>query len=519
MRGISRASASYRHWIAVSVLGVLIVLATISLAAAQEGEGYWYIVRAGDSWASIAARTGVSVAELQRANPHAIHPRLWLYRGERLWIPLSRAEGYWYTVQRGDSWTSIARRTGISVRRLQQANPQAVRRSGWLYRGERIWIPAPAATPAAEVKPVILVTPTPIAPCPEQADSYLSGLARMWTQEDIAIEAVRSWAAGCGLVDDPERQVMISDLTADGKADLIAAVVAPGSASDLPASDVVVLSGEDATPVLQTRVAGKVSFLAARDINEDSQPDLVWLETACGVHTCFGTVSVASWTGSAFESWIEGKLTMAAPEVRIDDVSPGQGDEIIVHGGVIGSIGAGPQRAWTEIWASIDGGPYAFQSRSFDPSPCLYHAVLDGNYALLRGSPDDLAEAVEHYRRALEDDSLTACWVRPNEVAELRSFAAFRLAMAYAYLGDTAQAQAAIERLQTDYPDSVYAQIGDIWWTAYEPTGDMAAACAAVDAFVAEPDPHPEAYEILSDYGYANPSFAAGDVCPVLPQP
>ena len=55
------------------------------------------------------------------------------------------SEGYSYVVESGDSWGLVSQRTGVSVADLQAANPQAVRPSGWLVVGEEIYIPAPEA--------------------------------------------------------------------------------------------------------------------------------------------------------------------------------------------------------------------------------------------------------------------------------------------------------------------------------------------------------------------------------------
>jgi len=500
------------HWHRIGVLAFLLVLVLTSTAAAQEGNGYWYTVRRGDSWSSIAARTGVSIAELQRANPHAIHRFGWLYVGERIWIPRpGEPSGYWYTVQRGDSWTSIALRTGLSVRQLMRANPQAIHRRYWLYRGERIWIPTGAPTPMPTP------TPTPISiACPSELTDYGTAVAAVLSDANGDTDILNSWLASCGAVTDDQSPVRKADLTGDGVDEVIVVLRAPESEMVAPPGDLLVLQSAGWDVAFQANAAGQVQILDIDDINEDGYMDIAWMETTCGAHTCFGTIYVTSWTDTGPQNWMDGTLTMAFPEVRLEDVMEGSGREIIVHGGVIGSVGAGPQRAWTEIWASINGAPYVLVEKIYDPSDCLYHTVLDANQAFLEGPGDDFAQAIALYRKALEDPTLIACWVRPNELEELRSFSAFRLAMAYAYRGDLESAEEAVRLLQEDYPDSVYAQIADIWWTAYQPTQDMEAACTAVNAFVTGSPPHPEAYEILADYGYANPTFTPMDVCPVL---
>lgn len=517
MRWIGRIGTSCHRWLWIGALALLLAWITASSASAQDSGGYWYLVRRGDSWSSIAARTGVSISELQRANPQAIRRNHWLYAGERLWIPIpGRASGYWYTVQWGDSWTSIARRTGVSIRRLLQANPQAVRRSLWLYRGERIWIPS--AQPSTTRPTPTSTTALPAMACPADLTGYGPAIMGILSETNGDTSALAGWLSQCGAITPDAGEIRTADFTGDGVNEIIVVLTTPQAEPPTPPGDLFVLrKAETWTIDFQAMAEGQVELLDVADVNQDGQTDLAWTDTICGAHTCFGTVHLMSWTGTSFQNWIDGTLSMAYPEVRLDDVTDGSGREIIVHGGVIGSVGAGPQRAWTEIWASSGGAPYTRVSQVYDPSNCLYHTVLDANTALLGGRSDHFAQAVTLYRKAVEDPTLVACWSRPNELEELRTFSAFRLAMAYAYQGDMASAEATVAELLSSHSGAIYAQIADIWWTAYQPTQDMTAACTAVNAFVAGPPPHPEAYEMLADYGYANPTFTAADVCPIVP--
>jgi hypothetical protein len=515
MRWITGVRISDYRWLWIGTLTLLFALIATSSAGAQKGSGYWYTVRHGDSWSSIAVKTGVSIAELQRANPQAIRRNRWLYAGERLWIPLpGQTSGYWYIVRWGDSWTSIARRTGISVRRLLQANPQAVHRSLWLYRGERIWIPS---APLPQLTPTPPTVPPSIA-CPTDLISYGSAIIEFLSETNGNVSALAGWLSQCGVVTPDTGEVRTADFTGDGGNEVVTALTSPQPELPAPSGALFVLRKAEVWTIdFQALTDGQVELLDAADVNQDGQMDLVWTETTCGAHTCFGTVHLISWTGTAFQNWIDGTLSMAYPEVRLEDTTDGSGQEIIVHGGVIGSVGAGPQRAWTEIWASPEGAPYTRVSQVYDPSNCLYHTVLDANTALLNGRSDQFAQAITLYRKAIEDPTLVACWSRPNELEELRTFSTFRLALAYAYQGDQANAEATVTELSNRYPGAIYTQIADIWWTAYRPTEDMRAACAAVNAFVAGPPSHPEAYEMLADYGYANPTFTAADICPIVP--
>jgi LysM repeat protein len=92
---------------------------------------YW-TVRPGDSFALIAARTGLSMEQLQAYNPN-VGP-LALTPGERLNLwqhppqpqkpgPKSPGPMFW-TVQPGQSFGSIAAATRISIVTLEQLNPK-----------------------------------------------------------------------------------------------------------------------------------------------------------------------------------------------------------------------------------------------------------------------------------------------------------------------------------------------------------------------------------------------------------
>jgi LysM repeat protein len=140
--------------------------------------GNYYIVQDGDTWANIAYRNGLPVNKLIAANPELRRPGWVLWPGDRMFIPIQgeaapaepaapapektrAAEGYWYTVQRGDTWQTVSRDTGVPVLELWHANPGLLYPNRWLYWGTRLWIPAPAAEqPAAPPE----ATATPEAP-------------------------------------------------------------------------------------------------------------------------------------------------------------------------------------------------------------------------------------------------------------------------------------------------------------------------------------------------------------------
>ena len=122
-------------------------------------------------------------------------------------------------------------------------------------------------------------------------------------------------------------------------------------------------------------------------------------------------------------------------------------------------------------------------------------------------------QAKEMYTEAVTSTSLAKCWEHDNELDELRSFSLFRLALISAYEGKSDEAAENVAQLQQGFPDSVFTQLGQAWLAAYQPSGDIAAACMAATQFATE---NPVSYESLSDYGYANPTFRPEELCPVL---
>lgn len=98
-------------------------------AAARAKLPVYWVVRRGDSFSTIAARTGLSVDELEAFNPEVAPESIVV--GQRLKLrlrvprppPKPKGPRFW-TVRSGQTLSAIAAKTGHSVIRLQELNPK-----------------------------------------------------------------------------------------------------------------------------------------------------------------------------------------------------------------------------------------------------------------------------------------------------------------------------------------------------------------------------------------------------------
>jgi penicillin-binding protein 1C len=106
----------------------------------------YYSVQRGDHWTMLARRFGLSVGELQAANAHLLRDDGVLRLNDRLWVPFGipiqiGGDGEYYEVRSGDTWTQIATEFGLPLRLLQTVNPEIVRPFFLLRPGDEVFIP------------------------------------------------------------------------------------------------------------------------------------------------------------------------------------------------------------------------------------------------------------------------------------------------------------------------------------------------------------------------------------------
>lgn len=117
-----------------------------------------YYIQQNDTLRQIAARCGLSLETLLAANPQIYNPEF-IEEGQVILIPTSMSssgaptasavpptgiiqntgQGF-YTVQEGDSLSTIAARSGLTLAQLMAANPQIVN-PNIIYAGQQIILP------------------------------------------------------------------------------------------------------------------------------------------------------------------------------------------------------------------------------------------------------------------------------------------------------------------------------------------------------------------------------------------
>jgi len=126
-----------------AIVAMLLVAAPASAApeasAGGSGCGQFYTVRWGDTLSRIAGRFGTSVSALMKLNGFSNPNRI--YAGQTICVkPGGEAPwGFLYTIKRGDTLYSIARRYGWSVWYLASVNH--LHNVNQIYAGQVILIP------------------------------------------------------------------------------------------------------------------------------------------------------------------------------------------------------------------------------------------------------------------------------------------------------------------------------------------------------------------------------------------
>ncbi len=263
------------------------------------------------------------------------------------------------------------------------------------------------------------------------------------------------------------------------------------------------------------------TIFALADLTGDGRPELVTAVVSCGAHTCTTSYRILGHADGQFSDLVRGHaspedglagnvIAMPTADARLEDVDGDGLPELLVHGGAIGSVGAGVVRPRTEVWG-WDGAAMALRETILDPATYRHHVLYEANDRLAAG---DLAGALALYEAAINDAALRddGYSYPPEQVrADVSAFAAFRLILIDLRQGESERAAGRLAWLQENYPESAAAGAAAALVAGWTGPESAAALCASIAAGLAT---LPNPTGALADMGYGNPSLGAGDFCP-----
>ncbi len=386
-------------------------------------------------------------------------------------------------------------------------------------------LPTETSAPASTPTRVPTLSPTP-DPCPPPKQIAFPERPEVHSFERYR-ETLRTFLAAGGDpaqmgpslaewdVLPPERDAgpLRGDLTGNGVTETAVALINTDAETFPPPGALVVFACRDGTiETLASYTPGTGNYLWLRgiaDLTQDGIADLVFTDVTCGAHTCWYTAHVWSWSGEEFQEQIGGSFALPYAFFWAEE------GQLYGRSGGIGSVGAGPQRVYTETW-QWDGQVITFADKTVGPAQFRYHAFRDGDIALF---VEDYDVAFDAYLRVINDETLdpwAGMYSAEEERQALTALAEWRLFTLGMKLGNFPDAELRYERLQTEYPSETPAHavtvLAERFWSRYQETGNVAYGCLEVVDL-------PEAEQVLSflnSFGYANPFYAAEDLCPFL---
>lgn len=372
---------------------------------------------------------------------------------------------------------------------------------------------APTATPTPAPCPARQQIAFPVRPEVASLDEYTELIRRYLAEGGDPAQIQSGLAAWDALPPEEDAGPLRGDLTGDGISETVAAFINPMSETFPPRGALAVYACRDKTvETLASHVpeVGRYLWLMdIADLTEDGVADLSFTDITCGAHTCWYTAHVWAWTGDHFEEQVDGTFSLPYAHFWVEE------GQIRGISGGIGSVGAGPQRPYTETW-QWNGDVITFVTKEMGLAQYRYHVFRDGDKALFA---EDYDRAFEAYLRVINDETLNP-WASMYTAEEERrwftALAQWRLFTLGMKLGNFPDAEARYERLQADYPPDTsghpVAVLAERFWTRYQETGNVAYGCLDV---VDMPEVE-QVLTFLNSFGYANPRYAVEDLCPFL---
>ncbi len=402
--------------------------------------------------------------------------------------------------------------------------------------------PTPTLTPSPTPIPTPTLTPTPTrapheacpAPDPNAAwvappdfDAYPAAIADFLGAGGTA-EALRAVLTNASSINAQFGGVWSFDLTGDGDPETIVSIFDPlGEVFGPVPSGALLIYGcvDQAAPLLFQDVGPPMPQV--KDVGDfvgaGRGGEVATIRSECGAHTCFDTLDVLGWNGAAFVSLMGGRLQMPYPTYSLVNLDADAALEIQAVGGMIASVGAGPQRTVTETW-DWNGAQFVRTGQVVSLPTYRIHAIHDADDYLtdpnFLPTLGNITGVIDVYMRAITDDALKDWQVeigveKPTDRANLAAYAWYRIIVVSVRLGDVPAAQATFDRLSADFPAGTpghaYQQLAQVFWMKYQETNNLSEACLAANAHA---NSETDVLDGLNAFGYANRQYVAADMCP-----
>ena|GEM_PF-2039832 len=240
------------------------------------------------------------------------------------------------------------------------------------------------------------------------------------------------------------------------------------------------------------------------DLTSDGLPEVVMTWDECGASTCITHVTIASHHNGTLENLAPTDASIES----IEEFAMDEGGVIRLEGGLVGSVGAGPQRPSTTYvrWAGA-----RFRTEVIEGAPTyLVHLINDADRLFNAGS---FAEAQAAYLEAAANTTLPDWKAEIGEAPgrpELHAYAVFRAAISEFKQSDLLGAGRLLERAATQYPETMHGSAAVEYLIALDGGAPPEEACTAAERFL---DAFRTQYVEFWNYGYENPERTVFTLC------
>lgn len=392
-------------------------------------------------------------------------------------------------------------------------------------------------TPTNIAVPTIFPTQTPIPIPPTASPTHLPLSSVPTTLPEVENWIISNWIAdfdpatiqqalqAAGWQTD-HSQLQAYDLTGDGRVEWLLTLFIPVSGSPSyvsPGQFWIVNEQGIAYRTIEdpTGFEEAAQIVTVADFTGDGQYEVVIQKTACGAHTCYQSYFILGVQAGKIVNLILNPQTfgeeansiyISYSDASTTDVTGDGVYDFLVHGGTIGSAGAGIHRGYTETWA-WNGQNIVLVSTVWDTTNYRHHLLYDANNAF-DADLDQLA--ADLYQRVIYDESLTdvPAWDSNGDTrADSRQFATFRLALLALRQNDLPTATEWDSSLRLSDPEDPLTEAINLLIQTWQSNGhNLAAACTVVTDYLS---PLPNATGTLAYLGYGNPPLTAETVCPI----